>query len=53
MPAADSRALRDVYAKVVPDVKFRETATCDVCNGEQEVDVPITTGVFLASVVNI
>jgi len=46
MPAADSRALRDVYAKVVPDVKFRETATCEVCNGEQEVDVPITTGFF-------
>jgi len=46
MPASDSRALREVYAKIVPDVKFREETVCDHCGTEQEVDVPITTGFF-------
>ena len=46
MPASDSRALREVYSKIVPDVKFREETVCDHCGTEQEVDVPITTGFF-------
>ena len=46
MPAADSRALREVYAKIVPDVKFLEETTCPACGTEQEGDVPITTRFF-------
>ena len=46
MPASDSRAFREVYAKIVPDVKFRDDTVCDHCGTEQEVDVPITTRFF-------
>ena len=46
MPAADSRFLRGVYSDISPNVKFSQEMTCEHCEADSEVDVPITTGFF-------
>ena len=46
MPAADSRFLRGIYSDISPNVKFSQEMTCEHCEADSEVDVPITTGFF-------
>jgi len=46
MPAMDSRFLRKVIKKATPDYKLSMNLTCQKCDSEQEVIVPIGTKFF-------
>jgi len=46
MPAMDSRFLRRVIRKATPDYKLSMNITCEKCDSEQEVVVPIGTKFF-------
>jgi hypothetical protein len=46
MPAKDSRYLRSVYSKLVPNVDMTQDFQCDACGAEPEVNVPITADFF-------
>ena len=46
MPAMDSRYLRGVYQKLVPNIDMTQTFTCDSCGHEQDLEVPVTTDFF-------
>lgn len=46
MPSFDSRHLREVYSKVVPNVDLRQHFDCPRCGHEEEVDIPITADFF-------
>lgn len=46
MPAYDAKHLRNVYAKLIPNVAIEKKYTCSSCNGEQEMEVPFTQEFF-------
>lgn len=46
MPSFDSRSLREVYSKIVPNVDLRQNFECSRCSHEEEVDIPITADFF-------
>jgi len=46
MPAMDSKELRKVYKKTVPNVVMKQHFTCPECDASQEVDVPFGTEFF-------
>jgi len=46
MPVSDSRALRDAYQKVSPDVKIIDHFQCISCGHEQELEVPFGADFF-------
>lgn len=49
MPAADSRVLRKKMDEVAPTVDLRQQFTCQSCNEESEVDVPMGAEFFWPS----
>ena len=46
MPAMDSRFLRTVYDKLMPNVDLTQHFECHSCGFEQEMEVPFTTDFF-------
>jgi len=46
MPAMDSRFLRGVYQKLVPNIDMTQTFNCVECGHEQALEVPVTTDFF-------
>ncbi len=46
MPVRDSRFLRKAYADLSPSVELKYDFTCEGCEFEQEVEVPITAQFF-------
>ena len=46
MPASDSRHLRTVYSKTIPDVNLNQSFACSACGAEEEVMVPFTADFF-------
>ena len=46
MPARDSRFLREVYQKVVPNIDLTQHFTCESCSFEQDMEVPFTVDFF-------
>ena len=46
MPARDSRYLRTMYQKVVPDIDLAQEFTCASCGYAQELEVPFTVDFF-------
>mgnify|MGYP005824955357 CR=1 FL=1 len=46
MPAMDSRFLRGVYDKLMPNVDLTQNFECHSCGYEQEMEVPFTTDFF-------
>lgn len=46
MPAMDSRFLRSVYEKLMPNVDLTQHFDCHSCGFEQEMEVPFTTDFF-------
>ena len=46
MPAMDSRFLRSVYDKLMPNVDLTQHFDCHSCGFEQEMEVPFTTDFF-------
>ena len=46
MPARDSRFLRGVYQKVVPNIDLTQQFTCESCRFEQDMEVPFTVDFF-------
>ena len=46
MPAMDSRYLRGVYQKLIPNIDMTQTFSCSECDHEQDLEVPVTTDFF-------
>ena len=46
MPVLDGRHLRKVYNSVAPDVQLNTTYTCDTCDSQEEVELPLTAEFF-------
>ena len=46
MPVKDSRHLRNLYPKLVPQVRLVEDFLCKECFHEQEMEVPLSAGFF-------
>ena len=46
MPARDSRYLRTIYQKVVPDISMAQEFYCASCGHAQELEVPFTVDFF-------
>lgn len=46
MPSYDSRHLREVYNKLVPNIDMVQEFQCEKCGAEKEVDIPITVDFF-------
>jgi len=46
MPAMDSRYLRSVYQKLIPNIDMTQTFVCNECSHEQDLEVPVTTDFF-------
>jgi len=46
MPAGDSRAVRNKYYELFPDIIAKKSIVCVDCEGEQEVDMPFDVGFF-------
>ena len=46
MPAMDSRHLRRVYSKSVPNIDLTQTFVCEECLAETEMEVPLTAVFF-------
>tara|TARA_R110000824_G_scaffold26262_1_gene90512 strand:+ start:106 stop:1002 length:897 start_codon:yes stop_codon:yes gene_type:complete len=46
MPAMDSRFLRSLYDKLMPNVDLTQQFDCHSCGFEQEMEVPFTTDFF-------
>lgn len=46
MPAMDSRYLRSVYQKLIPNIDMTQTFVCNECGHEQDLEVPVTTDFF-------
>ena len=46
MPAMDSKYLRSVYQKLVPNIDMTQTFRCEECGHEQALEVPVTTDFF-------
>ena len=46
MPSLDARHLRTCYKLTAPDVDMTQVFTCEECNYEQELEVPLTADFF-------
>ena len=46
MPAKDSRFLRDLYPKLVPNVRLKHQFMCEQCFFSKEMEVPLTAAFF-------
>jgi hypothetical protein len=46
MPAKDSKYIRVIYPKIVPDVKFAQEFVCSECSETNELEVPLTAEFF-------
>jgi len=46
MPAVDSRYLRGVYQKLVPNIDMTQDFSCKKCHHTQALEVPVTTDFF-------
>lgn len=46
MPALDSRYLRGIYQKLVPNIDMTQEFQCNNCNHTQALEVPVTTDFF-------
>ena len=46
MPTSDSRHLRLMYKMVTPNVDMTQEFTCNTCDHEQELEVPLTADFF-------
>ena len=46
MPAKDSRYIRMMYPKIIPDVKFAQSFSCSECGDTNEMEVPLTAEFF-------
>lgn len=46
LPARDSKHLRDVYAKAVPNVSMKQSFECSSCSYEGDVEVPLNAEFF-------
>ena len=46
LPVMDSRELRTVYAKCVPNIDMTQDFSCNACGFEQALEVPFTTDFF-------
>ena len=46
MPAFDAKFLRNIYQKLIPNIKIEKKYICGSCNSEQEVEVPFTQEFF-------
>ena len=46
MPASDAKFLRNIYQKLIPNVKIMTSFSCDACNSQQELEVPFTQEFF-------
>ena len=46
MPARDSKMLRTLYNKIVPDVDMTQNVTCTECGSSAELEVPFTGEFF-------
>jgi len=46
MLASDSRYLRNVYAKIIPNVDLKQDFECPTCSMEEEVVIPFTAEFF-------
>jgi hypothetical protein len=46
MPALDSKYLRTIYDKVVPNVDMKHLYSCETCNAETVVDIPFSVNFF-------
>ena len=46
MPAKDSRLIRDVYRKIIPNVDLTQEITCPNCAVESRMEVPFGADFF-------
>ena len=46
MPAMDSRYLRGIYQKLVPNIDLTQEFVCNSCTHRQDLEVPVTTDFF-------
>ena len=46
MPALDSKYLRAVYDKVVPNIDLKQTFQCDSCDADSTIDMPFSVQFF-------
>ena len=46
MPALDSRYLRNIYQKLVPNIDLTQEFSCNSCGHTQDLEVPVTTDFF-------
>jgi hypothetical protein len=46
MPARDSKFLRNVYSKIIPNIDMTQGYECPDCGYEEEVEVPLTAEFF-------
>lgn len=46
MPAMDSRYLRGIYQKLIPNIDMTQRFSCNTCDHEQDLEVPVTTDFF-------
>ena len=46
MPAADARALRNAYKRIIPNIKLKDDFSCISCDHEQELEVPFGADFF-------
>ena len=46
MPAMDSRYLRKIYQKLVPNIDLTQEFSCNSCGHTQDLEVPVTTDFF-------
>jgi len=46
MPAIDSRYLRGIYQKLVPNIDLTQEFSCGSCGHSQDLEVPVTTDFF-------
>jgi hypothetical protein len=46
MPVRDSKYIRTIYPKLVPNIELKENFTCTRCSHQQEMEVPLTAEFF-------
>ena len=46
MPAGDSKYLRDLYPKLVPNIDLKQEFVCENCVHHTEMEVPLTAEFF-------
>jgi hypothetical protein len=46
MPAKDSKYIRDIYSKLVPNIELKENFSCSRCFQKKEMEVPLSADFF-------